>query len=364
MTANSKIQWTDHTFNPWRGCSKVSAGCKNCYAETLSHRNPGTLGIWGTEAQGATRVLASEAMWKEPLNWEAAAAKPKVCCTDPECDLCEGTGLVIEKRPRVFCASLADVFEDWGGPVVNSKGEQLFWQHCTDTWIDGPNTSGTETPVTLTDVRSRLFRLIDSTPSLDWLLLTKRPDNIPHMWPVPQNGRDLLRRDNVWLGVSVENQDAAHDRINDLIKVAKYSPVRFLSCEPLLERVDLTFALNVDDSFMDANLGWLDCIDWVIAGGESGPNARPCNVEWIRSLRDQCCEADVPFFNKQLGSRIYIDPGDCLGFNDSTFYKVSAKKGERLEEWPDDLRVRQFPNVPAEFRRRTRQACTGTPEIE
>ena len=103
MASETKIQWADHTFNPWRGCLKVSAGCANCYAETLSKRNPGTLGIWGSEASGATRVVASESMWREPLKWNTEAQKSGI-------------------RSRVFCASLADVFEDWQGRMLDHKG--------------------------------------------------------------------------------------------------------------------------------------------------------------------------------------------------------------------------------------------------
>src|SRR5262245_49606753 len=118
---NSKIQWTDHTFNVWRGCEKVSPGCAHCYAETMSRRNPAVLGEWGKHG---TRVIASEAMWREPLKWDRQARAAGV-------------------RKRVFCASLADVFEDRPELVAP---------------------------------RERLFRLIEDTPNLDWQLLTKRPE--------------------------------------------------------------------------------------------------------------------------------------------------------------------------------------------
>lgn len=131
MAENSKIEWTTHTFNPWRGCTKVSEGCRNCYAETMSGRNPKVLGVWGPSG---TRVVASEAMWREPLKWNADAAKRGV-------------------HARVFCASLADVFE-------------------------GPETMPADAWPKVRAARVRLFHLMNATPHLDWLLLTKRPENV------------------------------------------------------------------------------------------------------------------------------------------------------------------------------------------
>lgn len=161
MAENSKIEWCHHTHNPWRGCTRVSQECAKCYAETLSHRNPGTLGVWGPNG---TRVFAAEATWREPLKWDRKA---------------KDAG----ERHRVFCASLADVFEDWGGSVTGSNGNRLWW--CHGSLSNSPLPSvGMEKGcrwATLDDVRSRLFDLIDETPNLDWLLLTKRPENIDRM---------------------------------------------------------------------------------------------------------------------------------------------------------------------------------------
>ena len=141
MAENSAIGWTHHTFNPWRGCQKVAPGCTNCYAEALAKRNPSVLGTWGADG---TRVVAAEAYWREPLKWQRQAA-------------------AAGERRRVFCASLADVFEDWNGPITNVRGEKLL---CNQA-----------------DLRRRLFALIDETPDLDWLLLTKRPEHILRMTP-------------------------------------------------------------------------------------------------------------------------------------------------------------------------------------
>jgi hypothetical protein len=195
-------------------------------------------------------------------------------------------------------------------------------------------------PVTMDDVRARLFRLIDATPNLDWLLLTKRPENIQRMWVkgfcdnhvceaskttgifCPHDSCDLddgvraAGRSNVWLGTSVENQEYAEKRIPHLLGCRDLARVLFLSCEPLLGPVDLS--------------RWMSSAEegkfWVIAGGESGPEARPSHPNWFRGLRDQCAAAGVPFHFKQL-SQV-----DGKHFNDFNLF-------------PDDLKVREFPNA-------------------
>lgn len=229
MGQNSSIEWTHHTFNPWWGCLKVSPGCEHCYALTLSKRFGHD--IWGP-AKTTSRRTFGEKHWAEPLKWNAEARTNN-------------------HRKRVFCASMADVFEDH---------PQVY------------------------DARLRLFNLIDETPNLDWLLLTKRPENIMGMlddWAVhfPQN---------IWIGTSCEDQQRADERIPHLLKVP--ARVRFLSCEPLLGPIKL-------DPW---NGGHAD-IHWVIAGGESGPGARPMHPDWARSLRDQCSAAGVAFHFKQWG---------------------------------------------------------------
>lgn len=275
MAENSKIEWTDHTFNPWRGCTKISAGCANCYAETLSKRNPATLGIWG---DNGTRVVASESYWKQPLKWnrEAAAAG---------------------ERRRVFCASLADVFEDRAD---------------------------------LIEPRRRLFDLINETPDLDWLLLTKRPENVGRLF-------DDVRRHfgwdedmsvmNIWLGTTVENQEQADKRIPELLKIP--ARVRFLSCEPLLGPIQLGVSF-VGGSFSLYDYGVPESrFHWVIAGGESGTNARPMNPFWAHNLQWQCQKAGIPFHFKQWGEWVdfsqvpdelenkvklhWFEDGECVG---------------------------------------------------
>lgn len=298
MGVETKIQWTHHTFNPWRGCTKVSPGCQHCYAEATSKRNPTVLGEWGP---GGRRAIAAESYWRLPLRWDRAAAEAG-------------------ERRRVFCASLADVFEH--NPAVEAA-------------------------------RARLFTVIDSTPNLDWLLLTKRPENILHFWhthtETDEHGRVWgaskptrleFRRDNVWLGTSIEDQQRANERLPELFRCRKLAAVLFVSLEPLLGPVDL---LNVS-RWKDAGRWWGkalgDSLDWAIIGGESGHDARPCDLAWVRSLIGQCFDGGVAPFVKQLGARPVADFDDAsVDFRDP--------KGGDPDEWPADLRVREFPVVTA-----------------
>lgn len=261
MAENSKIEWTDHTFNPWIGCTKVSDGCKYCYAENLMDKRYKRV-EWGPQG---TRKRTSAANWRKPLAWNKQAEK-------------EG------RRYRVFCASLADVFED--------KPDQ-------------PE---------MTEWRFDLLCLIKKTPHLDWLLLTKRPENVIDMIEYHlafANGAGDIYEifdwllPNVWIGTSVENQEQADKRIPELAQIP--ARARFLSCEPLLGPIDLSaFYGSVSGTQYvrgypeDVDADW-SMIDWVIAGGESGPNARPMHPDWARSLRAQCQAAGVPFLFKQWG---------------------------------------------------------------
>ena len=233
MGKNSNIEWCDHSWNCWIGCSKVSDGCDHCYAETWAKRY-GTV-EWGP---GEPRKLTSESNWKQPLKWNKEAAEAGV-------------------RARVFCASLADVFDN----------------EVPEEW------------------RARLWNLIRETPHLDWLLLTKRVGNIQKMLP-PDWGSGYA---NVWLMISVVNQEEADRDIPKLLAIP--ARVRGLSMEPLLGPVDISIYLA--SGFLEPP--HTDIINWVIVGGESGKDARPMQLEWVRSLRDQCLSAGTPFFLKQWG---------------------------------------------------------------
>lgn len=384
MAENSKIQWTTHTMNPWRGCTKVAAGCANCYADRQSKRNPKTLGIWGPDG---TRVVASEATWREPLKWNKAAENVAIEASQHNHRFTGDLDVEILEphSTRVFCASLADVFEDWGGGQVrHSSGVKLWQMHSPnghpEQWgagvvLDDPDAGE---PLTLTAVRRRLFRLIDSTTNLDWLLLTKRPENIRRMIPaffpggyIAEAGRMNQEgpRQNLWLGTSIACQDDAERNIPALLKCRDLAPVLFLSLEPLIGPVDLRELIcgsqfdgegaPLYDALRGASYwhnGDHGChgpnIDWVICGGESGPKARPCHVDWIRSIVRQCREADVPCFVKQLGAFPIDSSADGVHAADvgaiPDFYRLASvtdPKGGNPDEWPEDLRVRQFPVV-------------------
>jgi len=247
MARHSAIEWTHHTFNPWWGCTKVSPACDHCYAEAWAKRVGRA--VWGAHAP---RRGMSDSYWREPLRWNAAASKAGV-------------------RHRVFCASMADVFEP---------------RPDLDAW------------------RSRLWKLIGETPALDWLLLTKRPDHASRLAPWPEAWPE-----NIWLGTTAEDQARVDLRVPVLLSIP--ARVRFLSCEPLLGPIELR--------------AWPG-IHWVIAGGESGPHARPMDPHWTVELRDQCVTRGIAFHFKQWGD----------WFPDATatggFLRVGKKRAGRVLE--------------------------------
>ena len=282
---NIKIDWATHTFNAWEGCQKVGPGCDHCYAETRNARfSGGTAVNWGP---GAPRRRTSVANWRKPLAWNAAHA-----------EFFAEHG----RRQRVFCASLADVFDNAIDP----------------TWSRD------------------LFDLIGQTPNLDWLLLTKRIGNVMSMVSETaqyQFDLECLQNprmpENVWIGATIVNQEEADRDIPKLLKVP--AQVHFLSMEPLLGPVDLERPMPGPD--LDQGGGGKICqpwliqsgIDWVIVGGESGADARPMHPEWARDLRDQCAAAGVPFLFKQWGEWA---PGENCG--------GPMKRSERVADWWND----------------------------
>ncbi len=294
MAENSSIEWCSHTFNPWWGCVEVSEGCLNCYARELSHRYKRA--SWGKDQP---RVLASDKVWRDPIGWNRKAMAKGV-------------------QARVFCASMADVFEDQRSVcMVDGAGRTL--------WHNEP------IPYTLDNARARLWGLIWGTPWLNWLLLTKRPENIGRMLPTdrwgPGGGEHPA---NIWLGTTVETQRRAEERIPVLMKVP--ANVRFLSCEPLLGPIDL-------DPYLGRALGNMNDyrIDWVIVGGESGAQARPVELDWIEEIVACCRRHKVPVFVKQLGARPQASSDGLHQL------KLKDRKGGDMEEFPVNLRIREFP---------------------
>lgn len=275
MAESSKIGWTDHTFNPWTGCQKVSPGCDHCYAESWAKRS----GVvqWGPDAQ---RRRTTEKVWRQPLEWNSRA---------------DAFMSQHGRRQRVFCASLSDVFDN-AAPI--------------EWFID-------------------LLRWIHQTPRLDWLLLTKRIGNahdrlkmaLDHLeaglaWESPGLidwlaawASGYAPPANVWIGATIVTRE---EMLRDARKLAKVPAVlRFWSCEPLLEDLGRVPASTLPD--------------WIIAGFESGPGFRPGEEAWLHSLRDEAIAGGVPLFVKQLGGW--------------------PNKRDALEDLPETLRVRQWPNV-------------------
>ena len=257
MSEHTEISWTDATFNPWEGCQKVGPGCDHCYAETRNARYAGGKAInWGP---GAPRRRTSVSNWNLPRRWNR-----------------EHDAFFAEhgRRRRVFCASLADVFDN-AVPVQ---------------W------------------RRDLFDLIEATPNLDWLLLTKRIGNARSLYGEAYLDSARPWPANVWLGATVVNQEEADRDIPKLLAVP--ARVRFLSIEPMLGPISL-------DCFPVYGEDERPLLHWVICGGESGLGARPMHPDWARSLRDQCASAGVPFHFKQWGG--WRPPLEDESFESRTF---------------------------------------------
>lgn len=281
------IAWCDSTFNPWRGCQRVSEGCRHCYAETWAARNPAVFGTWGPDG---ARVGASDDYWREPERWDRRARRAG-------------------RRLRVFCGSLCDWLEDRPDLIAP---------------------------------RARLFDLIGRTPNLEWLLLSKRIENYARLVPPAWM---LAAPANVRVGATAEDQDAADRRIPELLRI---HAANFVSVEPMLGPVRMRGWLKMfrNDHVADPTGIAYQSVDWVIIGGESGVGARPFELEWARRLLWECRDEGVPAFVKQLGSNPRCgtcaeDPSACRCGDG--LERVLSRKGDDPAQWPDDLRVREFP---------------------
>lgn len=242
---NTRIEWTDATWNPTTGCSKVSDGCRFCYAEAVSHRFGHTSKPW-TAPHAVEKVALHPDRLDQPLRWR--------------------------KSRRIFVDSMSD----------------LFHEQVPDDFIE------------------EVFAVMARAERHTFQILTKRPKRMRDFLVSPQRSRWLSMRlplSNVWLGTSVEDQRVADERIGALVQTP--AAIRFLSCEPLIGPLSLEgflipwFAADDPRYYEPGGRG----VDWVIVGGESGPNHRPIEERWVRGLRDECQEAGVAFFFKQWGGR-------------------------------------------------------------
>ncbi len=299
------ISWTDETWNPIRGCSRVSPGCDHCYAMGQAHRFSNEVNGKPGPYQGLT-VLRPKTAKRPGVDWSGRVRFVAEMLGDP---------LRWREPKRVFVNSMSDLFHEGLGHErvaavfgVMAAAPRHTFQVLTKRptsastffgWAkDNAHPDGGPGPATVCGIMAA-----NHGANVDYL-------GLPETWPLP----------NVWIGVSVENR-AAKYRIDELRALP--AAVRFLSLEPLIE-----------------DLGTLDLhgIDWVIVGGESGNGARPFDLGWARSIVEQCARAKVACFVKQMGA----DPIDGLAGCSVPF---ASKKGGDINEWPADLRVRQFPEV-------------------
>lgn len=339
------IEWCDYTFNAWIGCEKVSPACKNCYASVdtfarmMMYRG---IALWGSAEQGALRYVTSEDYWKKPLKWQRDAEKNG-------------------EKKIVFCNSLSDIFDDWRPTPDQRRSLPIAFKRI----------EGDEDPLRTT--RARLWKLMQKTPNLYYLLLTKRPENAEKLARIaaidarevgsPSDVRWWLP--NVWLGSTAENKVELHRRASILNGMSPRPAKTFLSMEPLLEECDVrpylahnTIAVanalqhHQDTGHdcggtgemaecSDCTAAWQDGvgIDWVIVGGESGSHIRSIDVGWIKTIVTDCKSAKVPVFVKQLGR----SAKGLLSHNPTIVMRMKHKKGGDPVEWPPELRVREFP---------------------
>lgn len=279
----SNIEWTGQTWNPIIGCSKISEGCRNCYAISQAYRN--LMMVRGIPEEKRGRLAYYEGLTKSMSEWSGKVVFVPEALEIP----------LKRKKPTTY--------------FVNSMSD-LFHDKVKDEWLD------------------QIFAVMALTPQHTYQILTKRPERMKEYL----SNRSILP--NVWFGVSVENQKAADERIPLLLQTP--AAIRFLSCEPLLGIVDLSRWLPIQ---LEED-GWDHCLasfspptfDWVLIGGESGYNARPCNLEWIEEIVEQCLAGDVAVFVKQLGS-------NPQGIN----FKLSKKKGGDFNQFPASIQFREMP---------------------
>ncbi len=297
----SRIEWTEKTWNPVHGCSRVSPGCDNCYAMRFEHRFSGP----GGRSQGFTKH------------------RPKTA-----------------KRPGVDWTGLVSLIPERLDVPLRRRKPTTWFVNSTSDLFHGAMSN---------EEIAEVFRAMAWCPQHRFQILTKRAERLPewHEWVKKHLGRVFRKGDpgpeanhwplrNVWLGVSCEDQQRADERIPHLL--ATPAAIRFVSAEPLLGPINFWLLSRP----ITAPRGILGGLDWVIVGGESGPGARPCDVDWIRDIVAECKRTNVACFVKQLGAKPMIEI-DLPRGADLFDMKLNHRKGGDITEWPKDLQVRQMP---------------------
>ena len=317
MADHSSIEWTDASWNPVRGCALVSPGCTNCYAMRQAHR----FSAPGKPYAGLTKMTKGGPVWTGGVN-----LMPDLL----------GAPLKWKQPRRIFVNSMSDLFHE-----------------------DVPHDFIARVFATMLEARQHIFQILTKRPAR--MLATIRrfvEENEQYGGELPEN----VPPRNVWLGVSVEDQARADERIPLLLKTP--AAVRWISAEPLLGAVDLGIHRRADGgvaTFLPVHERGRGGeirhggIDWLVVGGESGHGARPFDIAWARSLLHQCRSAGVPFFLKQLGrypfsnrdegypwAQLYDNSG--VGVQEWGLFDGPFSKGNVPAEWPEDLRVREYPS--------------------
>lgn len=354
----SKIEWTDRTWNPARGCSRISAGCVNCYAERQAAR----FSDEGQYAHGFVERTTSGPRWTGRVELVESKLLEPLSWTKP-------SRVFVNSMSDLFHEKLSDADIDKVFAVMALADEQVFQVLTKRADRMREYCSGLLSDARREDINAAMEEVREATGRCT----RECAEQIaPPGSTLPRRFRSPLK--NVWLGVSCEDQASADKRIPDLL--ATPAAVRFLSCEPLIGPVDLEYPKTLFPNGPEYCCNGFECgcygkpieppllhgIDWVIVGGESGPGARPCDVSWIRSIVKQCKDANVACFVKQLGALPTMQCAQCghtIGRVRSCWVdicgpthaalvaesqRIRSSKGGSPEEWSEDLRVRQFPD--------------------
>ena len=283
MADGTKIEWTNATWNAFRGCQRVSPGCQHCYAEAVARRFCGPdqpyEGLVDHRGRWNGEVLFARHKLDEPLRWQRPRHIFVASTSDPF-----HAGFSFEQVAAAF-GVMASATHHTFQLLTKRPGRMLAWFDELECRVQDPTASFTGGPFEDSDPNERRAQILRAAAFSQGVSLKRLQDPPPTAWPLP----------NVWIGISVEDQQRAAERIPLLLETP--ARVRWLSCEPLLGGLDLQ--------------EWIEALDWIVVGGESGRGARPMRPEWARSLRNQCAVSQTPFFFKQWGA--HNELGELVG---------------------------------------------------